>query len=187
VDNVVTVFANIGMTAPEFWIAILLLFVFSVKLHLVPLYGWTPPWVDFGQSFVSGILPVFVAALAPIASTARQTRSSVLEVLGEDYVRTAWAKGLNERKVLIKHIIKNSLMPVLTLQGLMLRMVLGGSVIVETIFAIPGLGKFMIDGLLSYDYTIVQGVSIIMTLITVLTSLVIDLLYVWVDPRIQYN
>lgn len=187
IDNVVTVFANIGMTAPEFWIAIILLYVFSVQLGLVPLYGWVPPWENLSQSFVTGILPVFVAALAPMSSTARQARSSVLEVLGEDYVRTAWAKGLNERKVLTKHVIKNSLMPVLTLQGLMLRMVLGGSVIVEQIFAIPGMGKFMIDGLLSYDYTIVQGVSVVMTVITVLSSLVIDLLYVWVDPRIQYD
>jgi peptide/nickel transport system permease protein len=187
IDNIVTVFANIGITAPEFWIAIILLYVFAVKLQMVPLYGWTPPWVDLGESIRSGILPVFVAALAPIASSARQARSSVLETLGEDYVRTAWAKGLNERKVLTKHVIKNSLMPVLTLQGLMLRMVLGGSVIVETIFAIPGMGNFMINGLLSYDYTIVQGVSVVMTLITVLSSLIIDLLYVWVDPRIQYD
>jgi peptide/nickel transport system permease protein len=187
IDNIVTVFANIGITAPEFWIAIILLYLFAVKLHAVPLYGWTPPWADLGESIRSSILPVFVAALAPIASSARQARSSVLEVLGEDYVRTAWAKGLNERKVLIKHVIKNSLMPVLTLQGLMLRMVLGGSVIVETIFAIPGMGNFMINGLLSYDYTIVQGVSVVMTLITVLSSLIIDLLYVWVDPRIQYD
>lgn len=187
IDNVVTVFANLGITAPTFWIAILLMFVFAVKARLVPLSGWVAPWDDFALSFKHCILPVVVAALGPIASTARQARSSVLEVLGEDYVRTAWAKGLNERKVLFKHVVKNSLMPVLTLQGMMLRIILGGSVVVETIFAIPGLGSFMVGGLLSYDYTAVQGVAVILTIITVISSLIIDLLYVWVDPRIQYN
>jgi peptide/nickel transport system permease protein len=187
IDNVVTVFANIGITAPSFWIAIVLMFLFAVRLKWLPLYGWTPPWEDFAMSFKQSILPVFVAALGPVASTARQTRSSVLEVLGEDYVRTAWAKGLNERKVLIKHIVKNSLMPVITLQGTMLRMVLGGSVVVETVFAIPGMGRFMIEGLLSYDYTVVQGVTVVMTILTVLSSLIVDLLYGWVDPRIQYS
>jgi peptide/nickel transport system permease protein len=187
VDNLVTIFANIGITAPPFLIAIVLLLIFAVKWHLLPLYGWVPPWESLTQSIKYGLLPVLVGAVAPIASGARQARSSVLEVLGEDYVRTAWAKGLNERKVLFKHVVKNSLMPVLTLQGLMLRMVLGGSVVVETLFSISGIGNFMITGLLDYDYTVVQGVTIIMTIITVVSSLVIDLLYVWVDPRIQYN
>jgi peptide/nickel transport system permease protein len=186
-DNVVTIFANIGITAPSFWIAILLLLVFAVRLRLLPLAGWVAPWDDFAGSVRMSLLPVFVAALGPIASSARQARSSVLEVLGEDYVRTAWAKGLNERKVLFKHVVKNSLMPVLTLQGLTLRIVLGGSVVVESLFSIPGLGSFLINALRSYDYTAVQGVVVIMTIITVLSSLIIDLLYVWVDPRIQYD
>ena len=187
IDNLVTVFANIGITAPQFWVAILCLFVFGLKLKLLPLYGYTLPWVDLGMSIKQSILPVFVLALGPIASSARQTRSSVLETLGEDYIRTGWAKGLNERKVIMKHVLKNSLMPVVTLQGTMLRMVVGGSVVVETIFVIPGMGKMMVDGMLSNDYPVVQAVTLLMTVVVVLSSLIVDLLYGWLDPRIQYE
>jgi len=186
-DNIVTLFANIGITAPQFWIAILLIFTLSMRLELLPIYGYVLPWVNFGESVRSSILPVFVTALGPIASSARQTRSSVLEVLGEDYIRTAWAKGMNERKVLLKHVLKNSLLPVVTLQGQMLRFIVGGSVIVERVFVIPGMGNFMVDAMLGRDYTIVQGVTVIMTAVVVLSSLAVDLLYGWLDPRIQYD
>lgn len=186
VDNLVTVIANIGITAPAFWIAILLIFFFGVELRWLPIYGYTLPWEDFGASLRQSIMPIFVTALGPIATTARQTRSSVIETLGEDYIRTAWAKGLNEKKVVLKHVLKNSLMPVVTLQGTMLRMVVGGSVVVETVFVIPGMGKMMVDAMLSHDYPVVQAVTLIMTLVVVLSSLIVDLLYGWLDPRIQY-
>ncbi|MCL1804489.1 MAG: ABC transporter permease [Clostridiales bacterium] len=187
IDNVVTIFANIGITAPQFWIAILLIFLFSMRLQLLPIYGYTLPWVNLGLCIRQSILPVFVTALGPIASTARQTRSSVLEVLGEDYVRTAWAKGMNERKVLMKHVLKNSLMPIVTLQGTMLRQIVGGSVVVERVFVIPGMGKFMVDAMQGRDYTVVQSVTVVMTLVVVISYLIVDLLYGWVDPRIQYD
>jgi len=187
IDNVVTIFANIGITAPQFWIAILLIFLFSMRLQLLPIYGYTLPWVNLGLCIRQSILPVFVTALGPIASTARQTRSSVLEVLGEDYVRTAWAKGMNERKVLMKHVLKNSLMPIVTLQGTMLRQIVGGSVVVERVFVIPGMGKFMVDAMQGRDYTVVQSVTVVMTLVVVVSYLIVDLLYGWVDPRIQYD
>ncbi|SHH99169.1 peptide/nickel transport system permease protein [Sporobacter termitidis DSM 10068] len=187
VDNLVTVIANIGITAPAFWVGILLIFFFGVRLKLLPIYGYTLPWDDFWMSFKQSLMPIFVTALGPIATTARQTRSSVLEVMSEDYIRTAWAKGLNERKVILRHIIKNSLLPVVTLQGTMLRMVVGGSVVVETVFVIPGMGKMMVDAMLSHDYPVVQAVTVIMTLVVVLSSLIVDLLYGWLDPRIQYD
>jgi peptide/nickel transport system permease protein len=187
VDNLVTVLANIGVTAPTFWIAILLIYVFSLHLNWLPLYGYTLPWDNFGECVKQSIMPVFVTALGPIATTARQTRSSVLEVLNEDYVRTAWAKGLNEKKVVFKHVLKNSLMPVVTLQGTMLRMVVGGSVVVETLFVIPGMGSMMVDAMLSRDYPVIQAVTVVMTIIVVLSSLIVDLLYAWIDPRIQYD
>jgi peptide/nickel transport system permease protein len=187
IDSVVTILANIGITAPVFWVGILLLYIFAVWLDLLPIYGYTLPWNNFWMSLKQSILPVFVTALGPMASTARQTRSSVLEVLGEDYIRTAWAKGLNEKKVILKHVIKNSLMPVVTLQGTMLRMVVGGSVVVETVFVIPGMGKMMVDAMLAHDYTVVQGVTVVMTAVVVLSSLLVDLLYGWIDPRIQYS
>ena len=186
-DNLVTTFANIGITAPSFWIAILLMYYISFKLDLLPLYGYTLPWVDPIMSLKQGILPVFVTALGPIGSSCRQTRSSVLEVMNQDFVRTAWAKGLNEKKVIMKHIIKNSLLPVVTLQGMMLRMIIGGSVVVETIFVVPGMGNMMVDGMLSQDYTVVQAVTVIMTIMVVVSSLLVDLLYGWIDPRIQYS
>ena len=187
VDNLVTVLANIGVTAPTFWIAILLIYVFSLHLNWLPLYGYTLPWEDFGACVKQSIMPVFVTALGPIATTARQTRSSVLEVLNEDYIRTAWAKGLNEKRVVFKHVLKNSLMPVVTLQGTMLRMVVGGSVVVETLFVIPGMGSMMVDAMLSRDYPVIQAVTVVMTIIVVLSSLIVDLLYAWIDPRIQYD
>ena len=187
VDNLVTVLANIGVTAPTFWIAILLIYVFSLHLNWLPLYGYTLPWENFGACVKQSIMPVFVTALGPIATTARQTRSSVLEVLNEDYIRTAWAKRLNEKRVVFRHVLKNSLMPVVTLQGTMLRMVVGGSVVVETLFVIPGMGSMMVDAMLSRDYPVIQAVTVVMTIIVVLSSLIVDLLYAWIDPRIQYD
>ena len=187
IDNIVTLIANIGITAPQFWIGIMLILLFGVRLNVLPAYGYTLPWVNFGLSVQQSIMPVFVIALGPIASTARQTRSSVIEVLGVDYVRTAWAKGLNERKVIFKHVLKNSIMPVVTLQGTMIRLIIGGSVVVETVFVIPGMGKFMIDAMLSHDYPVVQAVVLVMTVVVVISSLVVDLLYGWIDPRIQYE
>jgi peptide/nickel transport system permease protein len=187
IDNFVSVLANIGVTAPQFWIAILLVFVFGLKLKLLPTFGYTPPWENFGKSVRESILPVFVSSLGSIAATARQMRSSALETLGEDFIRTAWAKGMNERKVIFRHMLKNSLIPVITLQGSMLRSIFGGSVIVETIFVIPGMGKMMVDGLLSQDYPVVQATALLMTMIVVLSTLVVDLAYGWIDPRIQYS
>lgn len=186
IDNLVSVFANVGITAPSFWVAIILIYFFGLRLRLLPMHGYTLPWKDFSQSVLQSILPVFVGSLGIIASTARQTRSSVLETLHEDYIRTGWAKGLNERKVILKHVLKNSLMPVVTLSGTMLRIVVGGSVVVETIFAIPGMGKMMVDGMQSHDYPVVQAMTLVMTLVVVFSSLLVDLLYGWLDPRIQY-
>ncbi len=187
IDNLVTVIANIGITAPQFWVGILLVYLFGLKLEILPIYGYTLPWENFGMCVKQSIMPVFCLALGPIASTTRQMRSSVLETLGEDYIRTSWAKGLNEKKVILRHVIKNSLMPVITLQGIILRLIIGGAVVVETIFVIPGIGKMMVDAMLSNDYPVIQAVTLVMTLIVVLSSLIVDLLYGWIDPRIQYS
>jgi peptide/nickel transport system permease protein len=114
-------------------------------------------------------------------------RSSVLETLGEDYIRTAWSKGLNERKVLFKHVVKNSLLPIVAMQGISIRMIFGGSVIVETVFVVPGMGKFMVDAMNSQDFTIIQAVTLVLTIVIVVANLAVDLLYGWLDPRIQYG
>jgi peptide/nickel transport system permease protein len=186
-DNLVTVIANVGITAPPFWLGIILIYIFSLYLGLLPVYGYTSPFVDLWKNLKQSMMPIFVLATFPIASAARQTRSSVIEVMQQDYVRTAWAKGLSERMVIMRHVLKNALMPVVTLQGILLRNIIGGSVIVETVFAIPGMGKLVVDGMLSQDYTVVQGVILIVAVVVVISNLVVDILYGWLDPRIQYE
>jgi len=186
-DNLVTVIANVGITAPPFWVGIILIYLFSLYLGLLPVYGYTSPLENLGRNLQQSIMPIFVLATFPIASAARQTRSSVIEVMRQDYVRTAWAKGLSERVIIIRHVLKNALIPVITLQGMLLRNIIGGSVIVETVFVIPGMGKLVVDGMLAQDYTVVQGVVMVVALTVVISNLVVDILYGWLDPRIQYE
>jgi peptide/nickel transport system permease protein len=187
IDNFVTVLANIGITAPPFWIGIILIYVLGLYLGLLPIYGYTSPLENLWRNLQQSIMPVLVLATFPIASTARQTRSSVLEVLRQDYVRTAWSKGLSEKAIIVRHVLKNALMPVVTLQGILLRNIIGGSVIVETVFFIPGMGKLIVDSMLSQDYMVVQGTILIFSIATVIANLVVDIAYGWLDPRIQYE
>ncbi len=186
-DSLVTVLANVGITAPSFWIGVILIYVFGLYLRLLPIYGYTSPFEDLWKNLQQSVMPILVLATFPIASAARQMRSSVIEVMQQDYIRTAWAKGLSERVVITRHVLKNALMPVVTLQGMLLRNIIGGSVVVETVFAIPGMGKLAVDGMLSQDYTIVQGVILVLAVVVVLSNLVVDVLYGWLDPRIQYE
>ena len=132
-------------------------------------------------------MPIVALSLYPIASAARQMRSSVLEVLKEDYIRTAQSKGLTTKRIIYKHVLKNAMMPVVTLQGLNLRNIVGGSIIIETVFVVPGMGKLLVDSILSLDYTVVQGVVLIISIFVVLANLAVDLIYGWLDPRIQYD
>lgn len=187
VDSLVTLLANLGITAPPFWLGAVLIFVFSLTLGLLPVYGYTSPLDNLGKNLQQSIMPILVLATFPVASAARQTRSSVIEVMRQDYIRTAWAKGLSERVIITRHVLKNALMPVVTLQGMLLRNIIGGSVVVETVFGIPGMGKLVVDGMLSQDYTVVQGVILVVSVTVVLSNLVIDILYGWLDPRIQYE
>jgi peptide/nickel transport system permease protein len=186
-DTLVTVLANMGISAPSFWIGIILIYAFALYLGWLPVYGYTSPLDDLVRNLQQSIMPVLVLATFPIASAARQTRSSVIEILRQDYIRTAWAKGLSERVIIIRHVLKNALMPVVTLQGMLLRTIIGGSVIIETVFVIPGMGKLAVDGMLAQDYPIVQGVVMVVALTVVIINLVIDILYGWLDPRIQYE
>jgi len=186
-DTLVTITANAGITAPPFWIGIIMIYVFSLYLGLLPVYGYTSPLEDLWMNLRQSIMPVLVLATFPVASAARQTRSSVIEVLQQDYIRTAWAKGLSERTIIFRHVLKNALMPVVTLQGMLLRNIIGGSVIIETVFVIPGMGKLVVDGMLSQDYSVVQGVVMVVALTVVISNLVVDILYGWLDPRIQYE
>lgn len=187
IDSLVTVLANLGITAPPFLIGIVLIYVLGLYLGLLPVYGYTSPFVDLWKNLRQSFMPVLVFATFPIASAARQTRSSVVEVMQQDYVRTAWAKGLSERVIIVRHVLKNALTPVVTLQGMQLRNIIGGSVVVETVFGIPGMGKLAVDGMLSQDYAVVQGVILVTAVVVVLSNLIVDVLYGWLDPRIQYE
>jgi len=187
IDTVVTVLANIGITAPVFWLGILMIYTFGLYLKWLPIYGYTSPFTDFVLSTKQVIMPIFCLAIFPIASTTRLARSSMLEVMRQDYIRTAWSKGLRERSVVLKHALKNSLITVVTMEGMGIAMIFGGSVLIETVFNIPGMGRLMVTGVLSHDYPVVQGILLIIATIIILSNLFIDLSYGWLDPRVRYG
>lgn len=132
-------------------------------------------------------MPVICLSLFPVASSARQTRSAMLEVMRQDYIRTAWSKGLRERVIIIRHAIKNGIIPVMTLKGISIGHILGGSVLIETVFNIPGMGRLAVDSVLNQDYPYVQAVTLVIALSVVLANLLVDLAYGWLDPRIRYQ
>jgi peptide/nickel transport system permease protein len=184
-DTVVTVLSNLGITVPVFWLGILLIYVFSMYFRWLPTYGYTSPFEDFWLSTKQLIMPVVCLALFPIAATARQTRSSMLEVMRQDYIRTAWSKGLQERMVIMKHALKNGLIPVITFSGLGLGGIIGGSVLIESVFAIPGMGRLTIASVQNHDYAITQGVTLIIAAGIIFVNLLVDISYAWIDPRIR--
>ena len=186
-DNVLTSLGNLGITIPVFWLGILLIYGFGLKLDLLPVYGYTSPFKDFAENTRQIILPIFCLAVPPIASAVRLTRSSMLEVMRQDYVRTAWAKGLKEQAVIMRHALKNGLIPVVTLKGISLAAIVGGSVLVETVFSIPGMGRLAVEGLFSQDYAVVQAVILVTSIVVLVINLLIDLSYGWLDPRVRYG
>jgi len=187
IDTVTTSLANLGITIPVFWLGILLIFFFGLKLRWLPIQGYTSPMEDFWLSTRQAIMPVFCLALGSLAGLARQTRSSMLEVLRQDYVRTAWAKGLNERKVVVGHVVKNGLIPVITVIGFQVRMIFGGQVLVESVFNIPGLGRLLVSAVFGQDYVVIQSGILIVAVLVVLSNLIVDISYAWIDPRIRYG
>jgi peptide/nickel transport system permease protein len=186
-DTWLTIAATLGITAPSFWVSIVLIYIFGLKLGVLPAYGYTSPLTDFWQSVQQSVLPVVVLAVFPVAAAARQTRSSVLEVIQQDYVRTARAKGLSEQTTVVRHVLKNALMPVATLQGEVFRNIVAGSVVVETVFVIPGMARLLVNGMLAQDYPVVQGVILVVAIAVVMANLFVDVVYAWLDPRIQYS
>jgi len=187
IDSIVTTLSNIGITIPVFWLGILLIYVFALHFKWLPVMGFTSPFDDFWKSTRQLIMPVFCLALGPIAGNARQTRSSMLEVIHRDYVRTAWSKGLSERVIVMKHALKNGLMPVVTLSGMGVGTILGGSVLVEQVFNIPGMGRLAVTSVMNQDYPYVQAIALIMAISIVLSNLLVDISYGWLDPRVHYD
>jgi peptide/nickel transport system permease protein len=185
-DTILTAFANLGITVPIFWLGIVLIYIFSLELNWLPVMGYTSPFEDFGLSTKEIIMPVMCMAIWPLAGNVRLVRSAMLEVLNQDYIRTAWAKGLRERTVVIRHALKNGLIPVVTMAGMWVSTIIGGSVLIEQVFNIPGMGRLAVTAIFTHDYAYVQGITLITTLSIIVTNLVIDISYGWLDPRIRY-
>jgi peptide/nickel transport system permease protein len=187
VDRVITPLTYLGVTVPVFWLGILLIYTFGLKLHWLPISGYTSPFDNFLLSTRKIIMPVFCLSVFSLAANARQMRSAMLEVIHTDYIRTAWAKGLSERRIIIIHALKNSLIPVITLIGMGVGLVFGGSVLVEQVFAIPGIGRLMVSSIFAQDYVVVQAITFVIAIIVLVTNLLVDLSYGWLDPRIRYS
>lgn len=177
IDNFVRIISLLGITMPAFWLALLLVLLFSVKL------GWLPASGLYGPIYY--IMPVISIAAVPVATIARITRSSMLEVIRSDYIRTARAKGQTENVILFKHALANALIPILTIVGIQFAGGLGGAVVNEQVFAIPGLGKMMVDAIKARNYPLVQGSVLVLAVLQSSVNLVVDLLYALVDPRIR--
>ncbi|MBI2887926.1 MAG: ABC transporter permease [Chloroflexi bacterium] len=186
-DMFVTAFSVMWVALPNFWLAILLIMVFAVMLEWLPVAGYVPLALDPVGNLKSLLLPAFALGSHYAAVLARQTRSGMLEVLHQDYIRTARAKGLHERRVVLLHALKNALIPIVTLLGLHLGRVLGGTVIIETVFAIPGMGLLVIASIHGRDYMAAQGAILVLVLGIMISNLLADVTYVYVDPRIKYS
>jgi peptide/nickel transport system permease protein len=186
-DSLVTTLANIGITVPTFWLGVILIYVFALHWRLFPVFGFTSPFEDFWLSTRQLVLPVFCLAVFPVAGNARQARSSMLEVLRQDYIRTAWSKGLKERIVILRHALKNGLIPIITLAGMGIGGIVGGAVLIEQVFAIPGMGRLAVTAIFTHDYAYVQGITLVITVAVVVVNLLVDISYGWLDPRIRYN
>jgi peptide/nickel transport system permease protein len=187
VDSVSTTVALLGVSLPSFFLAILLIFLFSVHLRWLPPIGFTPIRQDLFDNLKRMIMPAITLGTALAAVVMRQTRSSLLEVLDQDYVRTARAKGLTDTRMVRVHALKNALIPVVTVVGLQVGGLLGGAIITETIFALPGIGKLLVDSIFQRDFPMVQGVVLFTSLAFLVTNLMVDLLYAVLDPRIRYG
>ncbi|MBA4541478.1 MULTISPECIES: ABC transporter permease [Thermoactinomyces] len=180
-----TLFALCGMSVPHFWLGMMLIILFAVKLGWVPASGYVPFFDDPLGNLSAMILPIIATGLRESAVLMRMMRSSLLEALQADYIRTAYAKGLKERLVILRHALKNALVPVVTTSGLVVAGLLGGLVITESIFSIPGFGKLIVDSIFNRDFVTVQGAVLVSALLIVLINLLVDILHFIIDPRIK--
>jgi len=206
-DNMSMIGALVGVSMPIFWLGLMLIYFFGVKLGLMPTYGRFP--VDLSLKTVTGLnildsiiagdsqalglalkhlaMPSIALGTIPMAIIARMTRSSMLEVLQQDYIRTAYAKGLRERTVIIRHALKNAFLPVITVIGLQVGGLLAGAVLTETVFSWPGMGKWVYDAILARDYPVVQVAVLVITLVVAVVNLAVDVSYTYLDPKIRYE
>ena len=186
VDRGVMVFAVLGFSIPVFWLGFLFIWAFAVKIHLFPAVGFVSITDGVFPFFRSLTLPALANAIPYSALVARMTRSTMVEVMQEDYIRTARAKGLTERVVNVRHGLRNAAIPIVTVVGLVFAGLVGGAVVTETVFAIPGLGRLLVDGVVRRDYPIVQAMLMVVAVSYVFVNLAVDITYAFLDPRIRY-
>ena len=187
IDSLVMGIALLGVSLPSFWIAIVSVIVFSVTLGWVPASGYTPLTENPGRWFAALIEPAAVLALFQIGYLARMTRSAMLDVLSQDYIRTARAKGVSEVQTIFKHGLRNALMTVVTASGIILSLLIGGSVVLEQVFALPGIGRMVVQGIMARDYPLIQGTMLLFGFGFVLVNFIVDMIYTLVDPRVRYD
>lgn len=185
IDYGATTVALAGISIPNFWLGIMLIYLLAVNMRVLPPSGYIEPWVDLGRSLRFMVMPSIVLGTGLAALVMRLLRSSMIEVLSSDYIRTARAKGLSDRVLIIRHAMKNAMIPVATIMGLQLGGLLGGAVITETIFAVPGVGRLAVESILTRDYPMVQGVVLFAALAVVAVNLIVDMVYAFLDPRIR--
>ncbi len=190
VDTALTTLANMISAVPTFWLGVIFLYIFAVRLEALPLFGFDPPWKEGGdllKTLRQMILPVACMSLGSIAGTMRQTRSAMLEVIRQDYIRTARAKGLSQRTVTYRHALKNALVPIITVIGMRLGTLVGGSAFVEQVFSISGMGTLLVEAVNQANTPVILACVMIMSTVGCLSNLLVDLLYGLVDPRIRLN
>ena len=187
VDYVIRVVSIGGLAIPSFWVGILCILFLVIYFGWGPPLEYTPPWVDPWANFQQMVWPVVTVGYRYAAVTTRMTRSTVLEVLREDYIRTAWAKGLRERAIVVRHALKNAMLPVITLIGTEFAFLIGGLVVTETVFTLNGVGRFVVDAVARRDYPVVQALVFLIAFGFVIVNLLVDLTYAWFDPRIRYR
>jgi len=187
IDQILTGMITILMGTPVFWIGILAIYVFAIWLDILPIQGYVSPSEDFAQYVQKAIMPVSIMALGSLAGVARNTRTHMLESLNQDYVRTHRAFGISERKIIGKYALKNALIPVVTVLGFMSRMAIGGSLLIERVFNIPGMGQLMTNAVNNRDYILIQNCVLLIATFTVFVNVVVDILYGYVDPRVRFS
>jgi peptide/nickel transport system permease protein len=186
VDQICMIVALLGVSLPNVWLAILFIMFFSVHLGWFPTGGYVPFAQGWWNAIVALTLPAVALALTQVGLLARMARSTMLEVLRQDYVQTAWAKGLPGRLVIAKHALKNTMIPLVTVFGIILSLSLSGTVVIETVFSLPGMGRLIVNAIQRRDYPVIQGGLLLTATALVLVNLAVDLLYAWLDPRVRY-
>jgi peptide/nickel transport system permease protein len=186
VDQAATTLAMLGASIPGFWLGLILMQIFAVRLGLLPVSGYGGPDTSLLERIKHLILPAVALGLVSSALIMRFTRASMLDVLGDDYIRTARAKGLGEQRVVLKHALKNALIPILTVLGLTAAVLVSGAVVTETVFGLPGVGNLVVSAVLRRDYPVIQGALLVIAGLYVLINFAIDMLYLLVDPRVRY-